>query len=108
MEMSEQCIRNLVPGHYVPRTNSIYKEMLMIQFDPKKGSNGDKYSFVNYLFDHLSIAAEDSQWCASVVRSDVIFLSAAHFHRKEMSLFTRQPEIQSIVLLDKVFLFFFT
>lgn len=41
---------------------------------------------VYYLFNHLSIAAEDSQWRTSVVRSNVIFLSTAHLHGKQVSL----------------------
>lgn len=51
---------------------------------------------VYYLFDHLSIAAEDSQWCASVVRGYVVFLPTAHLHGEQMSLIMRQPEIQDI------------
>lgn len=43
---------------------------------------------VHYLFNHLSVAAEDSQWRASVVRSNVIFLSTAHLHGKQVSLIT--------------------
>lgn len=52
-----------------------------------------------YLFDHLSIAAEDSQWCASVVRSYVVFLPTAHLHSKQMPLIIRQLEIRFILLL---------
>jgi len=41
-----------------------------------------------YLFDHLSVAAEDGQRRARVVRSDVVFLSAAHLHGEQMPLIT--------------------
>lgn len=41
---------------------------------------------VYYLFNHLSVAAEYCQWCAGVVRSDVIFLSTAHLHGEQVSL----------------------
>lgn len=43
---------------------------------------------VYYLFNHLSVAAEDCQWCTGVVRSDVIFLSTAHLHGEQVSLIT--------------------
>lgn len=55
-----------------------------------------------YLLDHLSIAAEDSQRCASVVRRDVIFLSTAHLHGEQMTLImkfkTLLPKVAAVYL----------
>lgn len=55
----------------------------------KKNLQTELKDFEQHLFDHLPIAAENRQWCSCVVRSNIVFLSTAHLHRKQVTLMRR-------------------